>query len=95
MVIYNYTFIPRSYGRTNEMVLEIKKQLEEYGECGVGLMSNPNDILKKLERIGVNASAEPAYRTMPPIMKFDVNGEPTGVTIGDKVKTGYVFYLKK
>jgi hypothetical protein len=57
------------YGRTHEMVLEIKKALEERGECGVGLMKDATDILKRLKDLGVNARAEPTYRTMPPMIK--------------------------
>jgi len=83
----------RQTGRTHEMVLEIKKTLEERGECGVGMLTNPTDILNRLEKLGLkNVTTKPAYRSMPPIMQFDNAGEPMGVIVKEKVHTGTVFY---
>lgn len=76
----------RSAGATHEMVLEIKKTLEERGECGVGLLRDPKDILKRLSDLGIVARAEPTYRNMP----AEINGDQ--FQSGEKVQTGYVFY---
>ena len=83
----------RCYGRTHEMVLEIKKALEERGECGVGLMKDTTDTLNRLKELGVNARAEPSYRTMPPMIKRNEIGEPVDLLLGEKVQVGMVFYL--
>ena len=83
----------RCYGRTHEMVLEIKKALEERGECGVGLMKDATDTLKRLNDLGVNAMVEPTYRTMPPMIKRNELGEPIDLILNEKVQVGVVFYL--
>ncbi len=83
----------RCYGKTHEMVVEIKKALEERGECGVGLMKDATDILKRLKELGVNARAEPTYITMPPIIKRNEFGEPVDLLLNEKVQAGVVFYL--
>jgi hypothetical protein len=83
----------RCYGRTHEMVLEIKKALEERGECGVGLMKDATDTLKRLKELGVNARVEPTYRTMPPMIKRNELGEPVDLMLNEKVQVGVVFYL--
>lgn len=83
----------RCYGRTHEMVLEIKKALEERGECGVGLIKDATDTLNRLKELGVNARAEPSYRTMSPMIKRNEIGEPVDLLLGEKVQVGMVFYL--
>lgn len=83
----------RCFGRTHEMVLEIKKALEQRGECGVGLMKDATDTLKRLKDLGVNARVEPTYRTMPPMLKRNELGEPIDLLLSEKVQTGMVFYL--
>ena len=83
----------RCFGRTHEMVLEIKKTLEERGECGVGLMKDATDTLNRLKELGVNARVEPTYRTMPPMIKRNELGEPVDLMLNEKVQVGVVFYL--
>ena len=72
---------------------EIKKALEERGECGVGLMKDATDTLNRLKDLGVNARVEPTYRTMPPMIKKNELGEPVDLMLNEKVQVGVVFYL--
>ena len=83
----------RCYGRTHEIVIEIKKTLEERGECCVGLMKDATDTLKRLKDLGVNARVEPTYRTMPPMIKRNELGEPVDLVLNEQVQVGVVFYL--
>ncbi len=85
----------RSCGKTHEMVFQIKKTLNERGECGVGMLKDPTNILKRLNKLGMTAIAEPIYRIMPPMIKKNEFGDPIDLIVGEKVKTGYVFYYDK
>ena len=83
----------RCVGKTHEMVLQIKKTLEERGECGVGMLQDPTDILKRLTDLGVeNVTAKPTHRTMMPMIQRNEYGEPIGLLDSEVVKTGFVFY---
>lgn len=83
----------RQCGQTHEMALQIKKVLDERGECGVRLMTDASDVLERLKKLGVNARAEPSYRTMPPMIKKNDLGEPIDLLLNEKVQVGMIFYL--
>jgi hypothetical protein len=85
----------RQDGAQHELALELKASLEKWGEVGVACMTDPRDVLNRLEQLGVNAIAEPKYRWMPPLIKRNQFGEPVDMIYGEKVKTGYVFKLIK
>lgn len=87
------TIRSRCFGTTPEIVLEIKKALEQRGECGVGLMKDATEVLERLKDLGVNARVEPTYRTMPVMLKRNKIGEPIDLLLNEKVQTGVVFYL--
>lgn len=83
----------RCYGQTHEMVLQVKKTLEERGECGVGMLQDPTYILQRLSDLGMeNVTAKPTYRTMFPMIKTNEYGEPIGLLDSEVVRTGFMFY---
>jgi len=84
----------RRTGYYHEMALDIKKTLEERGECGIGGMMDGEDMLNRLKDLGINAIAEPTYRTMHPIMKYDEEGEPINILFNERVQTGTVFIMQ-
>lgn len=74
--------------KTENQILEIKKQLDNNQTVLVGGLKNPSDYLN---RLGNGYVAEESFRTQNMIRVYDEISGAVYWSGGEKVKTGYIF----
>jgi len=85
----------RMIGKTHAMVLSIKATLDIGEKAAILGCKDPQPILARLKKLGINAKAEPMIATQPlkPIYSTDGYEERViGLTGGEKKHTGHIFY---
>jgi len=81
----------RNIGKTQIMIMGIKDTLKEGGKAGVVGCTDPQSILNRLKKLGINAKSKPMIASQPIRRTYDEFGI-IKIIGGEKKQTGFIFY---
>lgn len=81
----------RSSGKVNKMILSMIPEIEKGNKIAVLGCKNPKDITERLKSYEIDVKSEEMIASQPINIKY-IEEEIVGFEIGEKLKTGFIFY---